>query len=1103
MMMDAARLQQQLSVSHKRTASDSPSPTSPPPMLMGAPEPPPPATSAPMPFPIRCAPSSLSEQALLSPSSPHGGLGGGRLGRRLRRRLHPAADDAGAAAAGHAVPLVAQPGGPHPAAAHPARLPVADRRGHGHAPAVHQRAAPAAPPPPRRVLLGLHVAGVRVGPAAAGLGPLQLHVQLGGLRDDLLAAHQHHQPDVRVGGQPPPPLAPPAQQRHGLRLRLALAVADPLALVVALQLRAVCHVARAAAAPAAAAFRFQPNELGGSRGCTFGSFRGNSKCNCNCKCKSKCEFRTTRKYSSSFSASSPTPGAWIQKFFGKKEPLMSTPLKRNDFLTSQSSAFNPPPSSPLFVPPPSTPPPGTLSSVPSPIPAPPTHPPPLYYLPPRSSTRQRAYTDFPQTPSTSPPNNNSLYQPNPVPAPPPSNDMVYTLLCDKYAWPCLRYHTAKHSPHPDALCDVSFAHDCTSSLNTHSCTQACSSNSSPVASTAPSASTNLTHVENTTTGNTNNTNDDFTRYCSHALEDVYYRYESQLSLKLREKAIRCRTNIHIAVKSFVLCLEMMAAEIVNSFLVAYPAFTPKTGNGLSISSPGEDSPQSLATSGDQRDSFTDDRVGSDSDGNDAEEESPLTRLHLATTQKVLICSPESITSSCSVKRGSCSTSLCECDQYYGTVYGGVCQNCGHSPTVHENMGPVDSILKSTSQTSGPSLDDFPLPTTTHSENRLAVSDSEIRTLSIITKHSATQKSNPELAKADEHLLVSPVPSLASSNPEQPSPLIHQTSIDQGNPSHQVPRSSDKTEPATQQSPLNDAKQWAIPWSEIKQHIEKKPFGNGSFAKLYKGVWRNQCVAVKVLKDKPDKRAIQDFKKEFSLLSELRSPNIVYFYGAVLEPRVCLVLEYCSRGSLETVMKSDASFTWEHVFQYAADTLRGLLCLHSWVPQLLHRDLKSSNVLLADNGAAKLCDFGTTRINDDSDTLYQVRGTYAYSCPEVFIGGVHTDKSDIFSFSILLWEMVTRCIKGEYVRPYSEYTMIQVEFQILVQVAQKGIRPTIPSSCPHAMSSIIQHCWSASPYMRPSCSEAQHWLEEAQVVYNSKQKKWNKVREKEKKHKNDS
>ncbi|KAH3757201.1 serine/threonineprotein kinase [Pelomyxa schiedti] len=685
----------------------------------------------------------------------------------------------------------------------------------------------------------------------------------------------------------------------------------------------------------------------------------------------------------------------------------------------------------------------------------------------KDRTRQRSSSDIPDSPCESPPP--LILQTAVTSAPTIQYDTLLILLCDKYAWPCLRYHIEKREPHLDAVCDASFAHECASALASHTCNPSCNPTSIP-----PASSTNTT-IEAPFTPNSHTASNEYSRYCPHALEEVYYRYENQLSLPLRQKVLENQENVNVAVKSFVLALEIMDTESLNSFFQAYPVFTPQAEYGNGPSSV-EDASQSLVTSGEQHNSFTEERVALPESGNsDFADVSPRTRIHLAKTQKILIISPDT-TGVGSIKRGACTTENCECDQYYGTNYGGLCQNCGHSPPFHENTGPVDCLPPSKSlQSSGEST---PSP-------------------------SIEQGSLTASAPVTGTSLRESPPSLKTSAPERTHPVPHSSSRSERNASSRSERrESHSPSPSRKSSPMKDAQQWAIQWSEIKQHIEKQPFGAGSFAKLYKGVWRNQYVAVKVLKEKPDSRAIQDFKKEFSLLSELRSPNIVYFYGAVLEPRICLVLEYCSRGSLETVMKSDTAFTWENVFMYACDTLRGLSCLHSWVPQLLHRDLKSSNILIADNGSAKLCDFGTTRINDDSETLYKVRGTYAYSCPEVFTGGIHTDKSDIYSFSIILWEMVVRCLKGEHVRPYSEYTMIQAEFQILVQVAQKRIRPTIPSSCPQVLSSFLQTCWSAVPYSRPTCYEALHVLEDGFALYTTKQKKWNKLREKEKKHRNE-
>lgn len=101
------------------------------------------------------------------------------------------------------------------------------------------------------------------------------------------------------------------------------------------------------------------------------------------------------------------------------------------------------------------------------------------------------------------------------------------------------------------------------------------------------------------------------------------------------------------------------------------------------------------------------------------------------------------------------------------------------------------------------------------------------------------------------------------------------------------------------------------------------------------------------------------------------------------------------------------------------------------------------------------------------TLYQLRGTMNYCGPETFEGKQYTTKSDVYSIAILLWEMVYRCITGEYQRPYGEYPHLVQPLQIIIQVAQHKLRPTIPNAeeIPKMLTDLITACWDADPENR--------------------------------------
>jgi len=261
----------------------------------------------------------------------------------------------------------------------------------------------------------------------------------------------------------------------------------------------------------------------------------------------------------------------------------------------------------------------------------------------------------------------------------------------------------------------------------------------------------------------------------------------------------------------------------------------------------------------------------------------------------------------------------------------------------------------------------------------------------------------------------------------------------------------------------------IPEVEIK-FIKK--ISSGAFAKVFLGLWKGKYVAVKVLKGNLSEEIIANFKHEFTILSQVKSPYLVTFYGAYIQKKLTMVMEYCPRGTLYDVLKNASEIiSWDRVLLLFTQTVKGIQALHNCTPPILHRDLKSLNLLVAEDGVVKVADFGLSRFNTVSNhsSLGRICGTMAYCAPEVYIGERFSIKSDVFSLGIILWELVTRKISKTYKAPYSEYTFISFDFQIIIQTSQ-GLRPSIPQACPPALAALIQGCWQASPQQRPTCEE---------------------------------
>ncbi len=263
----------------------------------------------------------------------------------------------------------------------------------------------------------------------------------------------------------------------------------------------------------------------------------------------------------------------------------------------------------------------------------------------------------------------------------------------------------------------------------------------------------------------------------------------------------------------------------------------------------------------------------------------------------------------------------------------------------------------------------------------------------------------------------------------------------------------------------------IPYNELQ--IGEK-LGAGGFGVVHKGTWRFQNVAIKELLDeKPSAAAAADFKNEMQVMAKLRSSNVVQFYGCVLgNPKYCIVMEYMSKGSLFNLLRSEQTLDWSTRYKMTLDMACGLAFLHA--ENILHRDLKSLNVLLDENYHAKLTDFGLSKVKSETRTTtkHQSTGSEGWMAPELDDPDVsYTPKCDVFSLGITFWEVATRKI------PY-EKVEANRRSRIISWYAQNK-REEIPTDCPPKMAHLIKWCWDTDPTKRPTAAEAVKYLRDAE------------------------
>lgn len=269
-------------------------------------------------------------------------------------------------------------------------------------------------------------------------------------------------------------------------------------------------------------------------------------------------------------------------------------------------------------------------------------------------------------------------------------------------------------------------------------------------------------------------------------------------------------------------------------------------------------------------------------------------------------------------------------------------------------------------------------------------------------------------------------------------------------------------------------------------------GKGNSSLVFLGTFKNETVAIKVLKQESVKLDLEDFKKEMQVLSTLDDPHIIHFYGVTLKPKLCMITEYCKNGTLFHYLNDQSNYIdWAIGLNWMLQIVKSINTLHHWTPQILHRDIKSLNILIDEKKSIKICDFGLSRFiseNFDNASLLKIRGTYAYLAPEVYLGSHYNSKSDIYSIGIILWEIILRIILGHHSRPFGEFKKINHDFQILIQ-SSKGLRPTLPLSTPQSLYKLYFDCVSGDPKKRPNSEELLKRIESILLQYNSKPENW--------------
>ncbi|KAL7112227.1 hypothetical protein ACP275_05G138900 [Erythranthe tilingii] len=241
-------------------------------------------------------------------------------------------------------------------------------------------------------------------------------------------------------------------------------------------------------------------------------------------------------------------------------------------------------------------------------------------------------------------------------------------------------------------------------------------------------------------------------------------------------------------------------------------------------------------------------------------------------------------------------------------------------------------------------------------------------------------------------------------------------------------------------------------------------GIGSYGEVYRAEWNGTEVAVKkFMKQDISDNALAQFKCEVEIMLRLRHPNVVLFMGAVTRPpNMSILTEFLPRGSLYKLLhRPNIQLDEKLRIKMALDVAKGMNYLHSSHPIIVHRDLKTLNLLVDKNWVVKVCDFGMSRLQHHTFlSSKSAAGTAEWMAPEVLRSEPSNEKSDVYSFGVILWELATLQV------PWTEMNSMQV----VGAVGFQNRRLEIPPIVDPLVSNLISDCWNTDPQARPSFAQ---------------------------------
>ncbi|OQR83357.1 protein kinase, partial [Achlya hypogyna] len=252
-------------------------------------------------------------------------------------------------------------------------------------------------------------------------------------------------------------------------------------------------------------------------------------------------------------------------------------------------------------------------------------------------------------------------------------------------------------------------------------------------------------------------------------------------------------------------------------------------------------------------------------------------------------------------------------------------------------------------------------------------------------------------------------------------------------------------------------------------VSKKPLASGAFGEVWLGTYCDEKVAVKRIKDRRIE-SVKKFIEEIKLMAMMDSEFVVKFVGVSWRRPIEMevVVEYMDIGDLRNFLmtRTPATYSWPDKFTAIMSIVRGLVYLHTFEPPIIHRDLKSRNVLLDSKKGTKLTDFGASREAADAGMTNGI-GTYQWMAPEIILGTEYTIAADIYSFGVILSEMSTHAVPyGDVKNPATGRAYTQQA--IMSKVTAGELRPTFEQyDTPVWVRDLGMQCMALDPDDRPT------------------------------------